>query len=634
MSKSPDAKPKKRGLLKKILLGVVAALILLLMIARVAAPGIIRGQIESIASKMLAGEVTVEDVDLFILGGGASLQGLQVAAPEGFPSETIFRFDDAGANVALGSLLGNTIVIEQVTLTGFESNLDVTQDGRQSLRTLLQPMLDKMEEPTEPEEPTSPSEEERAPAKGLRIDEMILKDLAVSVRDAYAMETPIESTFVLSQVRVVNAGMPAPGEEAGFGTTELVVEGLRWTAPKSYSEEEIFHLDNFVLAIDSGRLFETMEQPDIVVQNLETAGTRLVLESKTSDDPSGASMREALTAYLNATSLENPQRLDAEDQPDASEKEEKKNLLAGLKSTAEGVRNRVEEVAAGKEEQAEESPEGGEEPAFKRIELQRIAIESTELRQIQESQEDPRILGGVVSVQGSNIVYPHEKGTDANLRINAANLPDSADQWAIDVAGNGALTDTTYMPSRTIDVNIDNFSLAGVEQITSGNLNTEADLEVADGKLSGTMKLNLEKFAYDNSLDGSLNRPTLTTLQLLSVMQLPEVELQPIPLKGISPLQFLRELLSRLRVSATDVLSNASGEVRQQVQDLAGELDLNAESASEAAKKIGENLEGAAEQITGNEDVKKAAEGAKEAAKGIGNQVEGLFGSKKKDEEK
>jgi hypothetical protein len=124
----------------KTVLKIVVGLVLVIIIAGV----IIWWRIDAIAARLIenAGtaalkvQTTVDSVHISLLGGSATLHGLQIANPEGYKSPHLMRFDNFSTSVNGGSLFSDTIEIPSITLDGLDVNLE--QKGAQSnVKTVL-----------------------------------------------------------------------------------------------------------------------------------------------------------------------------------------------------------------------------------------------------------------------------------------------------------------------------------------------------------------------------------------------------------------------------------------------------------------------------------------------------------------
>ncbi|RLB69513.1 MAG: hypothetical protein DRH06_07770 [Deltaproteobacteria bacterium] len=94
--------------------------------------------IDSIAKKAIeqGGEMALgvttnlESVHISLLGGEASLSGLQIANPVGFKAQTFMELGQGEVAISLGSLMGDTVKIPRVKLSNIRVNLE--QSGKKN----------------------------------------------------------------------------------------------------------------------------------------------------------------------------------------------------------------------------------------------------------------------------------------------------------------------------------------------------------------------------------------------------------------------------------------------------------------------------------------------------------------------
>ena len=99
----------KKTVLKFIVLPLVILLIILVAAFFLVGTSLIKSGVEKAASSALGVPVTIKDIDLSILRGRVSIQGLVVKNPPGYANETLLELDEATVNLNIGSLLSDTV---------------------------------------------------------------------------------------------------------------------------------------------------------------------------------------------------------------------------------------------------------------------------------------------------------------------------------------------------------------------------------------------------------------------------------------------------------------------------------------------------------------------------------------------
>jgi|GEM_PF-2135495 len=111
---------------------VVAAVVLVLSL-----DGIARTAIESQAGAALGTRVAVTNVHIGVVNGSAEIKGLEIANPAGYPAANLLELGRAKVALRIGSLLGDTVQVKEITLEA-----PVLHLAQQGLKTNLQAVLD------------------------------------------------------------------------------------------------------------------------------------------------------------------------------------------------------------------------------------------------------------------------------------------------------------------------------------------------------------------------------------------------------------------------------------------------------------------------------------------------------------
>ncbi len=110
--------------MKRVLLTLLAILLVLAGAGWFYLDHIAQTVVERGASRALGVPVQVESMALSPFSGGLGIDGLEVANPEGFSEEPLFRLDRGGVDVRLASLFSDVIDIPTLTLDGLNVRLE------------------------------------------------------------------------------------------------------------------------------------------------------------------------------------------------------------------------------------------------------------------------------------------------------------------------------------------------------------------------------------------------------------------------------------------------------------------------------------------------------------------------------
>ncbi len=170
--------------LKWTVLGMLVLVVALvvaggLSIDRLAKTGVERG-----SSYALGVNTGVDELDLSLLGGSLTMDGLQVANPQGYRSPFLMRTGQFDLSVQPRSVLGDELVVRSFELNGLELNVEQTLTGS-NVREILKNL--QRFESTDPEQP-DPAE----PGKRVKVDRIVIRNVVANFHLPAALaERPI-----------------------------------------------------------------------------------------------------------------------------------------------------------------------------------------------------------------------------------------------------------------------------------------------------------------------------------------------------------------------------------------------------------------------------------------------------------
>ncbi|MHC5060148.1 MAG: DUF748 domain-containing protein [Planctomycetota bacterium] len=188
--------------MKKVLIKIlVAVLVLVIVIAAMVhlfGDRALKVGIETAATKALGVGVTVRNVSLSLLKGTLKLNDLVINNPPGYEHPNLLELGDANIDVGVTSLLGETVIIEEVMLDGV--TVVVEQKGlTNNLNTVLESL------PADEAQETAPKKD-KAPSKNLQIANLEVSNVKVKVK---LLPIPGRSDTVelnLAPIKMTNLG--------------------------------------------------------------------------------------------------------------------------------------------------------------------------------------------------------------------------------------------------------------------------------------------------------------------------------------------------------------------------------------------------------------------------------------------
>lgn len=109
--------------LVKLLLGLVLLLVVALVVAGFFIDGIAKTAVEEGGSRALGVPTTLKGIDIGLLGGTATLEGLKVSNPKAFGSGSFLELGKGSVAVSATSLFSDTIRVPELTLSAVRVNL-------------------------------------------------------------------------------------------------------------------------------------------------------------------------------------------------------------------------------------------------------------------------------------------------------------------------------------------------------------------------------------------------------------------------------------------------------------------------------------------------------------------------------
>jgi len=188
--------------MKKIIIGIVAALAVILLVGIVAVfmlldKGLKKG-IETVGPMITKTTMTVEGVSLSPLSGAGSIKGLLVGNPEGFKTPQAIKLGNASMALDAGSLFADKVVVKSIKVEGpeimYETNLKTSNLGK---------ILENVEQFTGPD-----TKEDEA-SKKLQVDEFVISGGKIHVSVTALGGQPI--TVPLPEVRLTGLGKGPEG---------------------------------------------------------------------------------------------------------------------------------------------------------------------------------------------------------------------------------------------------------------------------------------------------------------------------------------------------------------------------------------------------------------------------------------
>lgn len=243
--------------------GAALVLVVLVVGLRVALPSILRSQIEKQANAVLAGTLTIGDVDLWLLWGGVALKDLVLRAENTAPGvPPVLALKRLYVQVGVLPLFRHTVRIQELILDGSTVHLERLATGEvllPEMRTAPPAPADRTPTKTPSTGSTTPKAEPVAKASpgtpwNIVVDQAALHDGRFTLRD-HVSDPPANAELGLDSLEFKDftllhseKGVPGHGFIAAeFGDGKVLIETTVTTRAEGYAFEAKVDVANLPL---------------------------------------------------------------------------------------------------------------------------------------------------------------------------------------------------------------------------------------------------------------------------------------------------------------------------------------------------------------------------------------------------
>lgn len=158
-----------------------------------------KGAVEKGSERALGVRTSVGGVRLGVLGGDFGISSYAVKNPEGFTADHLFRLDRADLSVGWKSVLGDTVVVEQLSLEGISIDIEML-DGKSNYAVVLDHMKGLR------------GKESTEPGKRLVIDDLVIRNVTGHARfKAEKLGVDREATVTVPEIHMKGVGRKQGG---------------------------------------------------------------------------------------------------------------------------------------------------------------------------------------------------------------------------------------------------------------------------------------------------------------------------------------------------------------------------------------------------------------------------------------
>lgn len=652
---SENEAPKKKrgclGCLGKLFLASVVLVIVLVVAVGLFLPGVIKSNAETIGTQMLGTPVTIQSVDLSILGGSAEFKGISIANYEGFSEKEMLSIGSAGGDISVLSLLGGNIVVDRVWATKPVLNLEVDRKGRQNLNVLLESLpKDQQTTDTMTQEPQPTGPVATPP---VTIKEVSVTDIALNFVDDYASDKKLTAGLAVASFGLEDIALPSLDDKNATSVMTTTVGGFTMKAPDHFKRPLIVDSKETKVRMDLGKLVATLSSNEKIIDVVDVTNdaTAIVTETLVANeyDPTPQNVREFLVIAMNCSvpgQVRTFAELDEEARKanEAAAKTAQEQPPLTLQNVWEAITTTQEQVEVASASTPAETTEPVS-PGYQFL-LGTVTVTNFTLDNINEAAPEQNVQILSTDVDFKSFAWPHQKGLISDIAVRT-HLLDKEGRVSVKVRGELMAA----LEGKRVDVAADivNQQIAGLPTVQQGRLFSTLKLAVENKRALGELTFNTVdfKFAPDapvkrsGSVLGDIGGTFASIGQTVGKKTV-EASLAAQQKSGAPPFvvpidynietfsvaDIIKGLLASITRNVGGPLESGlqefmklGGQITEQIntEAITGELNKATESLGEAGNTAKEALGGVGEE-------------AEKATKEVEGAIQGLFGKKKKSE--
>lgn len=223
-----------KKILVRGLLVVVVLLIAVVVIVGMSLNGAIKKGIETFGPELTKASVTVEDVNLSLLRGNASIKDLVIGNPEGYKSPEALSVGRASVSISPRSIFSDKVVVKSIRIEAPKVTVEVGPGGSN-----LQKLQKELEAAISGGATSSPSGSTPAPAntdagKKLQVDEVVVTGGKLLLGAAALGGTVAEAPLPEIELQGLGQG---PEGITGAELGRVILSKINEAALKTYGEK-------------------------------------------------------------------------------------------------------------------------------------------------------------------------------------------------------------------------------------------------------------------------------------------------------------------------------------------------------------------------------------------------------------
>lgn len=212
----------KKKILIGIGIGIVALLVVGVLVVGVFLGDIVKAGMETVGPKITQTTLTVDSVNVSLLGGSAGVNGLVLGNPEGYKAPQAISVGKAAVSLAPGSLLSDKIVIRSVEVRDAEITFEGNPLGANNLTKIMDNVNAMTASAANTNAPAVPAAGAKKPAKKLEVDDLLITGAKIHANLTGVVNKEI--TLPLPDIHLTGLGAGSDGITAADLTKTVLGE--------------------------------------------------------------------------------------------------------------------------------------------------------------------------------------------------------------------------------------------------------------------------------------------------------------------------------------------------------------------------------------------------------------------------
>jgi hypothetical protein len=214
-------------MIKKIILWLVVGVLVLIVIGVVAVgfslDKIVKTGIETVGPKITQTKLTVDSVNLSLLGGSAGINGLVVGNPDGFKTAQAISVGKAAVSIVPRSIMADKIIIHSVEVHAAEITFEGNPFGANNLKKILDNVNEMAGANASAKPETNAAGKSTGASKKLQVDDFLIAGAKVraAVTGIPGVEVK-EITVTIPDIHFSNLGQGPEGITAAELTRKVL----------------------------------------------------------------------------------------------------------------------------------------------------------------------------------------------------------------------------------------------------------------------------------------------------------------------------------------------------------------------------------------------------------------------------